>query len=220
MDQYSIEQLIMAGIVPVLFAITLHEVAHGWAARQLGDDTAERLGRLSINPIHHIDPVGTVLIPGLMIALKTGFMFGWAKPVPVDFGRLRNPRRDMALVAIAGPAANLLMGIFWALVARGAGLLAEGNAYADPLMLMSTIGILFNAMLALVNLIPVPPLDGGRLLVGILPYHLADKVARLEPYGFFILMALLLTGILNVLLGLPMHLLIGLLKGIAGLSSL
>lgn len=217
MDQYSVEQLILAGIVPVLFAITLHEVAHGWVARQLGDDTAERLGRLSINPLHHIDPVGTVLIPGLMLAMKTGFMFGWAKPVPVDFGRLRNPRRDMALVAIAGPAANLLMAVFWALMARGAGLLEEGSPYAEPLMLMSMIGILFNAMLALVNLIPIPPLDGGRLLVGVLPYHMADKVARLEPYGFFILLGLMFTGILGLFLGLPMHLLRSLLMGIAGL---
>jgi Zn-dependent protease len=216
MDQYSIEQLIVAGIVPVLFAITLHEVAHGWMARQLGDDTAERLGRLSINPLHHIDPLGTIIIPGLMIAMKTGFMFGWAKPVPVDFGRLRNPRRDMALVAIAGPASNLLMGIFWALVARGAGLLGE-SPYAEPLLLMSMIGILFNCMLALVNLIPIPPLDGGRLMVGILPHHLADKVARLEPYGFYILLALMFTGILGLFLGLPMHLLRGLLMGIAGL---
>lgn len=216
MDQYSIEQLIVAGIVPVLFAITLHEVAHGWVARQLGDDTAERLGRLSINPLHHIDPLGTIIIPGLMIAMKTGFMFGWAKPVPVDFGRLRNPRRDMALVAIAGPVSNLLMGIFWALVARGAGLLGE-SPYAEPLLLMSMIGILFNAMLALVNLIPIPPLDGGRLMVGILPYPLADKVARLEPYGFYILLALMFTGILGLFLGLPMHLLRGLLMEIAGL---
>jgi len=217
MDQYSIEQLILAGIVPVLFAITLHEVAHGWAARQLGDDTAERLGRLSINPLHHIDPVGTILIPGLMLAMKTGFMFGWAKPVPVDFGRLRNPRRDMALVAIAGPAANLLMALFWALTARASGLLPDDSPYGEPLMLMSMIGILFNAMLALVNLIPVPPLDGGRLMVGILPYHLADKLARIEPYGFFVLLGLMFTGILNIFLGLPMHLLRGLLMSIAGL---
>jgi len=217
MDQYSIEQLILAGIVPVLFAITLHEVAHGWAARQLGDDTAERLGRLSINPLHHIDPVGTILIPGLMIAMKSGFMFGWAKPVPVDFGRLRNPRRDMALVAIAGPAANLLMAVFWALVARASGLLPDDSPYGEPLMLMSMIGILFNAMLALVNLIPIPPLDGCRLMVGILPYPMADQLARIEPYGFFVLLGLLFTGILNIFLGLPMHLLRGLLMSIAGL---
>lgn len=217
MDQYSIEQLIIAGIVPVLFAITLHEVAHGWAARLCGDDTAERQGRLSINPLHHIDPVGTILIPGLMIAMKSGFMFGWAKPVPVDFGRLRNPRRDMAWVAIAGPASNLLMALFWALVARASGYLPEGSPYGEPLMLMSMIGILFNSMLALVNLIPVPPLDGGRLMVGLLPYQMADKLARLEPYGFFILLGLMFTGILNLFLGLPMHLLRGLLMGIAGL---
>ncbi|MBM3272944.1 site-2 protease family protein [Candidatus Kaiserbacteria bacterium] len=217
MDQYSIEQLILAGIVPVLFAITLHEVAHGWAARQLGDDTAERLGRLSINPLHHIDPVGTILIPGLMLAMKTGFMFGWAKPVPVDFGRLRKPRRDMALVAIAGPAANLLMAIFWALMARASGLLPDDSPYIDPLQLMSEIGIKFNLMLALVNLVPIPPLDGGRLMVGILPYHLADKLARVEPYGFFVLLGLMFTGILNIFIALPWHILYGLLNGIAQL---
>ena len=216
MENYSIEQLVIAGILPVLFAITLHEVAHGWVARLLGDDTAERLGRLSINPLNHIDPVGTVLLPVLMLAMKTGFMFGWAKPVPVDFGRLRHPRRDMALVAAAGPASNLLMAVFWALMARLAGSLGE-SPYAEPLILMSMIGILFNAMLALVNLIPIPPLDGGRLLIGILPYDMAMKYSRVEPYGFFILLGLLFTGILNLFLGLPMHILRSLLMGIAGL---
>ncbi len=217
MDQYSVEQLVIAGIVPVLFAITLHEVAHGWAAQKLGDDTAERLGRLSINPLHHIDLIGTILIPGMMLAMKTGFMFGWAKPVPVDFGRLRNPRRDMALVAIAGPISNILMGIFWALVTRSAGFLPDGSPYGEPLLLMSMIGILFNAMLAVVNLIPIPPLDGGRLLVGILPYEMADKLSRVEPYGFFILLGLMFTGVLGVFMSPPMHLVRGLLMAIAGL---
>ncbi len=217
MDQYSVEQLVIAGIVPVLFAITLHEVAHGWAAQKLGDDTAERLGRLSINPLHHIDLIGTILIPGMMLAMKTGFMFGWAKPVPVDFGRLRNPRRDMALVAIAGPISNILMGIFWALVTRSAGFLPDGSPYGEPLLLMSLIGILFNAMLAVVNLIPIPPLDGGRLLVGILPYEMADKLSRVEPYGFFILLGLMFTGVLGVFMSPPMHLVRGLLMAIAGL---
>ena len=217
MDQYSVEQLVIAGIVPVLFAITLHEVAHGWAAQKLGDDTAERLGRLSINPLHHIDLIGTILIPGMMLAMKTGFMFGWAKPVPVDFGRLRNPRRDMALVAIAGPISNILMGIFWALVTRSAGFLPDGSPYGEPLLLMSMIGILFNTMLAVVNLIPIPPLDGGRLLVGILPYEMADKLSRVEPYGFFILLGLMFTGVLGVFMSPPMHLVRGLLMAIAGL---
>lgn len=216
MNNYSIEQMVIAGILPILFAITLHEVAHGWMARRLGDDTAERQGRLSLNPLHHIDPVGTILIPGLMLALKSGFMFGWARPVPVDFNRLRNPRRDMALVAIAGPASNLLMGIFWALVARGSGYLME-TPYGEPLQLMGTIGILFNCMLALVNMIPIPPLDGGRLLIGILPPHMADRLAQVEPYGFFILMGLMFLGVLNLFIGVPMHLLRSLLMSIAGL---
>lgn len=216
MEQFSIPQIIAVALLPVLFAITVHEVAHGWAARLLGDDTAARQGRLSVNPIHHIDPVGTLLIPGLMLAMKTGFMFGWAKPVPVNFGRLRNPRRDMALVAIAGPAANLLMAIFWALVIRVSG--AIGHEFVSvPLQLMGQIGISINAVLMLVNLIPVPPLDGGRIAVGLLPYDLADKLGRLEPYGFWILLALMFTGLLNVVLGLPMQVLHGILYALAGL---
>jgi Zn-dependent protease len=216
MEQLTIVQIIAVAILPVLFAITLHEVAHGWAARLLGDDTAARLGRLSVNPLHHIDLVGTVLIPGMLLLLKTGFMFGWAKPVPVDFNRLRKPRRDMALVAVAGPAANLLMAIFWALVIRAAAAL-NVEFVSVPLALMGQIGIAINAVLMLVNLLPIPPLDGGRVAVGLLPYHLAERYSRIEPYGFFILLGLMFTGLLSMLLGMPMHLLQGLLFGLAGL---
>lgn len=217
MDNYSIEQLILTGILPVLFAITMHEVAHGWMARLLGDDTAERQGRLSFNPLHHVDPLGTIILPGLMLAMKTGFMFGWAKPVPVTASRLRNPRKGMMLVAIAGPASNILMALFWALVARAAGFLDESSPYLEPLMLMSQIGIMFNILMAVFNMIPLPPLDGGRLVLEMLPYNAAQKFSRLEPYGFFILIGLMFTGILNVFITIPMHLLRGIMMGIAGL---
>jgi Zn-dependent protease len=215
MDQYSLVQIIAISVLPVLFAITLHEVAHGWTARLLGDDTAARLGRLSTNPLNHIDPVGTLLIPAVMLLLKSGFLFGWAKPVPVDFNRLRHPRRDMALVAVAGPLANLLMAIFWALMVR----IATGVDYASvsvPLALMGEVGITINLVLMLVNLLPIPPLDGGRVAMGLLPFSIAVQLSRLEPYGFFILLALLFTGALNMILGLPMQLFHGLLSGIAG----
>lgn len=216
MDQLTIVQIVAISIVPVLFAITLHEVAHGWVARLLGDDTAARLGRLTINPLYHIDPVGTILIPSLLLLLKTGFLFGWAKPVPVDFSRLRRPLRDMALVAAAGPAANLLMGIFWALVIRIAGLL-DSDYVSVPLALMGQVGISINIVLMLINLVPIPPLDGGRIAVALLPYHLSEKLSRLEPYGFFILLGLMYLGFLNIMLGLPMQLMHAFLFSLAGL---
>lgn len=216
MDQLTFVQIVAISILPVLFAITVHEVAHGWVARLLGDDTAARLGRLTLNPLYHIDPIGTILIPGILLLLKSGFLFGWAKPVPVDFRRLRRPLRDMALVAVAGPAANLLMGIFWALMIRIAGLV--GSDYISvPLTLMGQIGIAINIVLMLINLVPIPPLDGGRIAVALLPYHLSEKLSRLEPYGFFILLGLMYLGILNVVLGLPMQLMHALLFGLAGL---
>jgi len=217
MDSYSIEQMVIAGILPVLFAITMHEVAHGYAARFFGDDTAERQGRLSLNPLHHIDPIGTILLPGLMLAMKTGFMFGWAKPVPVSGGRMRNPRKALMIVAIAGPVANVLMGVFWALVARATGLLDDDSAYVEPLQLMSQIGIMFNVLMAVFNMLPIPPLDGGRLLMEILPYNMAQSYSRIEPYGFYILLALMFTNLLGVFVAIPMQILGGLLRGIAGL---
>lgn len=216
MDQLTIVQVVAISILPVLFAITLHEVAHGWVARLLGDDTAARLGRLSLNPLYHIDPIGTILIPGMLLLLHIPYIFGWAKPVPVDFNRLRRPRRDMALVAVAGPAANVLMAIFWALVIRMAAIV-DVDYVSVPLALMGQVGITINIVLMLINLLPIPPLDGGRIAVGLLPYDLAEKLSRIEPYGFFILLGLMYLGLLNAFLGPPMQIMHSLLRGLAGL---
>lgn len=184
--QHMLFQLsIMA--LPALFAITLHEAAHGYAALKFGDRTAQMMGRLSLNPLRHIDPVGTVLLPMTMFLL-TGFMFGWAKPVPVDFRNLRNPKRDMIWVAAAGPGVNFLLAFFSALLLHLAPLTPA--IMTDWLTSNLVVSMQFNVLLALFNLIPLPPLDGGRVLVGLLPMQLARSVARLEPYGMGILMLL------------------------------
>lgn len=188
-------------ILPVLFAVTLHEAAHGYAAKRLGDTTALMLGRLSLNPLRHVDPVGTVLVPAVLLLLQTGFLFGWAKPVPVNFNNLRHPRRDMALVAAAGPGANLLMALAWAIVMKiGLLLVSNGNGFAVPLALMGQAGIAINLVLLVLNLLPIPPLDGGRVLSGLVPPSWADVLDRVEPYGLFILVALLLTHVLSYIL--------------------
>ncbi len=188
-------------VLPVLFAVTLHEVAHGLVANHLGDDTARRLGRLSLNPIRHVDPVGTVLVPGLLFLLG-GFVFGWAKPVPVVVSRLHRPKRDMAIVAVAGPLANLGMALIWALVTRLA--LIYHTSLGDNvlfLVFMGSAGILINVVLLALNMLPLPPLDGGRVLAGLLPINAARQFVRIEPYGIFIIIALLATGILGKILG-------------------
>ena len=180
--------------IPVLFAITLHEVAHGWVARHFGDRTAEMLGRLSLNPLRHIDPVGTVLVPALLLALG-GPLFGWAKPVPIAQRALRDPRRSMIWVALAGPAANLAMALVWCAVLAGVARLDGSLTLVGWLALMAQAGIVINVVLALFNLFPIPPLDGGRVLVGILPPRAAAAVEKLEPFGLLIVLGLTAIGV-------------------------
>lgn len=193
----STYQLIAVAVLPLLFAITVHEVAHGWMAKRLGDPTAERLGRLTLNPIKHIDPIGTLLVPGLLLMFG-GFVFGWAKPVPVTWENLRHPKRDMALVAAAGPGVNLLMAVMWAVAAKIGTALPDTLSWgAAPLYYMGVAGVSINVVLMVLNLIPLPPLDGGRVAVGLLPGRMAYALSRVEPYGFFILIGLLVTGVLS-----------------------
>ncbi len=216
MPDLSTPQLVAVAILPLLFAITVHEVAHGWVARKFGDPTAQRLGRLTLNPLKHIDPVGTILVPGLLLLLG-GFVFGWAKPVPVTWENLRHPKRDMAIVAAAGPAANLLMALFWAVIARVGVQLGPQSWAGLPMQYMGMFGIEINAVFMILNLIPLPPLDGGRVAVGLLPGPWAWQLARIEPFGFFILLALLATGILGAIIGPPIHLVERLMALIVGL---
>ena len=191
-------QKIAVFALPVIFAITLHEAAHGYAALKFGDRTAEMMGRISLNPLRHIDPIGTVIVPAITIMLG-GILFGWAKPVPVNFGNLRNPKKDMFWVAAAGPLANLAMAVFWAAMIKLA--FTVPSSYSQPLALMGMAGITINAILAVLNLLPIPPLDGGRIAVSLLPHRWAYKLAQLEPYGLFILLGLLATGLLGAIIG-------------------
>jgi Zn-dependent protease len=193
-------QLLAAWAIPILFAITIHEVAHGWVARYFGDDTAARLGRLSLNPIKHVDPVGTVLVPAAMW-LFSGFLFGWAKPVPVIASNLHHPRRHMAIVAAAGPLVNLLMALIWAAVFKLALLSGGQGMMAQFVTLMAIGGIAINLVLMVLNLLPIPPLDGSRVLNGFLPERYARQVDRLEQYGLIIVIALLVTGTLGRIMG-------------------
>jgi len=204
MDDLTIIQKLVVWAPPVLLAVTFHEVAHGWMARELGDHTAEAQGRLSLNPIKHIDPIGTVLLPIFML-LTSGFIFGWAKPVPVTWGNLRSPRRDMALVALAGPLANLVMLIGWlVLVKIGFTLGADQEFFSTPMVLMGFAGITINSVLMILNLLPLPPLDGSRLVAALLPPRWAWRYGQVEPYGLIILIILMVTGVLGQLMGPPM----------------
>ncbi|CEN55664.1 site-2 protease family protein [Candidatus Methylopumilus turicensis] len=180
--------------LPVIFAITVHEAAHGFAARFFGDMTADRAGRITLNPLKHIDPIGTILLPALTL-LVGGILFGWAKPVPVDFSRLRNPKRDMLWVAAAGPASNFVMALFWALMIKLS--VTAPNVYSEPMALMGQAGVMINVVLMVLNLLPLPPLDGGRIAVSLLPNQLAYQYAQIERYGFIILIVLLATGVLG-----------------------
>jgi len=196
----NIIQTLAIYAIPVIFAITLHEAAHGYVARHFGDPTAWQMGRITLNPLKHVDMIGTLLVPALILLFSKGsFLFGWAKPVPVDFGRLRKPKQDMLWVAAAGPAANLVMALGWAMLLKLAVTLPE-TAYTLPLAEMARAGINVNAVLMLLNLLPIPPLDGGRIAVSLLPPALAWRFARIERYGFFLLLALLFLGVLDDIL--------------------
>ncbi|SEO89019.1 site-2 protease family protein [Nitrosovibrio sp. Nv6] len=195
----SIIQNIAIYALPVIFAITLHEAAHGYVAKHFGDLTAYTQGRVSLNPIRHIDLVGTILLPLVTLWLG-GILFGWAKPVPVNFSALRRPKQDMLWVALAGPGANLFMALLWGFVIK-LGLGMSESVLAEPMILMGEAGIKINVILMVLNLLPLPPLDGGRVAVSLLPHRMANSFARIEPYGFMILVFLLVTGVLGAVIG-------------------
>ena len=198
-------QKIAVYALPVIFAITVHEAAHGFAARYFGDMTADRAGRITLNPLKHIDPIGTILLPALTL-LVGGILFGWAKPVPVDFSRLRHPKRDMLWVAAAGPASNFVMALFWALMIKFS--VTVPSVYSEPLGLMGQAGVMINVVLMVLNLLPLPPLDGGRIAVSLLPNRMAYQYAQIERYGFIILIVLLATGLLATIMEPFIHALI------------
>jgi Zn-dependent protease len=201
--ELNVIQVIAIYVIPVIFAITLHEAAHGYVAKYFGDMTAYSQGRVSLNPIRHIDPFGTVILPLLLLAISKlfggGFIFGWAKPVPVNFGNLRQPKRDMLWVAAAGPASNLAMAIFWILMVK-LSFFAGLGSFAMPLALMGAAGVMVNALFMVLNLLPIPPLDGGRIMVSLLPHRMAYRFSRIEPYGFIIILVLLFTRVLDVVM--------------------
>ena len=190
----DIVQAIAVNALPILFAITLHEAAHAYAAKHFGDLTAYAQGRMSLNPLKHIDLFGTILIPLALALLKSPFIFGYAKPVPVDFSRLRNPKRDMAWVALAGPAANLIMALMWMIAFYS---LDAATVDEEYFFLVAKAGVFINLVLFAFNLFPLPPLDGGRIMTSILPLRYAVKFARIEPYGFFIVLGLMMLNLLH-----------------------
>ncbi len=216
MNELSLVQRIVVWALPVIFAITVHEVAHGWVAKLKGDLTAYKAGRLTLNPIKHIDPLGTLILPGILLLTGTGIIFGWAKPIPVDGRNLKKPLQDMAWVAAAGPLSNLIMALLWALLARIA-TLVNLEFFSLPLIYMGVAGISINLVLFLINLLPIPPLDGSRILTGFLPPRWAWQYNQLERYGFVILVVLLYSGALNAVLAYPMYRAQQLFFSIAGL---
>jgi len=214
--QFNLIQTILIYAIPLLFAITVHEVSHGYIAYKLGDPTAKMLGRLTLNPIKHIDLVGTIIVPALTVWLG-GFIFGWAKPVPITWRNLKHARRDMALVALAGPLSNLLMAILWGAIAK-AGMMLEAHQIISGVAVaaMGKIGIYVNTILMILNLLPIQPLDGGRIASSLLPGKLSYYFDRLEPYGIIILLILLATNVLGFILGPPLQLMAGLINAVFG----
>ena len=216
MDELTLVQRIVVWLLPVVFAITGHEVAHGWMAKRYGDKTAEQQGRLTLNPLKHIDILGTIIIPGLLLITFTGFIFGWAKPVPVDARNFNNPKQATMMVALAGPVSNLIMATLWALLAR-LGVMLQVEFISMPLIYSGVAGISINLVLALINLLPIPPLDGSRVLSGLLPDYWAWQFNKLERYGFIILLILLATNALSFILALPMFYIQQLFFSLAGM---
>jgi Zn-dependent protease len=218
MDLASFLTTVSIAAIPIVFAITIHEVAHGWVARYFGDRTAEAQGRLSLNPIRHIDPIGTILVPALMLWIG-GFLFGWAKPVPVNPNYMRNPRGNMVWVSAAGPTVNLLMAVAWAavmLLTRSFDLGTTG----EWIFQMAGIGIYINVLLAVFNMLPIPPLDGGQVLTNLLPAGpLSSALERIAPFGLFIVLGLIFTGILAPLIGRPIAAIMGLISSVFGLPA-
>ncbi|MBK7686276.1 MAG: site-2 protease family protein [Rhodocyclaceae bacterium] len=209
-------QTLAISALPVIFAITLHEAAHGYVARHFGDPTAWQLGRISLNPLRHIDPIGTVLVPAMILLVSSGaLLFGWAKPVPVNFGRLRRPKQDMLWVAAAGPGANLLMALAWGLLLKFV-VVSPEFAYGAALAEMAKVGIQINGVLMLLNLLPLPPLDGGRIAVSLLPSNLAWKFAQIERFGLPIMLLLLFTHVLDDILRPLLQLFYSLISAIFG----
>ena len=219
--ELNLVQVIAIYALPVIFAITLHEAAHGYVAKYFGDMTAYMEGRVSLNPLRHIDPFGTIALPLILLGLTKlvggGIIFGWAKPVPVNFANLRHPKRDMLWVAAAGPLSNFVMALIWALLVK-IGLSLPENYFALPLALMGAAGVFFNIIIMVLNLVPLPPLDGGRILVSLLPRRVAWRVARIEPYGFLILILLLFTGVLGTMLWPAIGALMALVAALFGFS--
>ncbi|HET7650879.1 MAG TPA: site-2 protease family protein [Gammaproteobacteria bacterium] len=220
MPDLNLIQKIAIWVIPVLLAVTLHEAAHGWVANRLGDPTARMLGRLTLNPLKHIDPIGTILVPAILLLLPGRFLFGWAKPVPISPVNFKSPRRDMAIVGAAGPMANLLMAVLWCLVGRLSLYLPDSAGHIKlPLALLGVAGIFVNVLLMVFNLLPLPPLDGGRVASGLMPRQWARVYDRIEPYGFWILLLLIATNVLGFVLWPPVSILLGTLAGAAGFGG-